>query len=112
MMPGPTLMSRDNLASMSEDNVLPAGAENALEKVFGINPQALDVFVKRRYMLLVAPSEIICWDYQERILVTLLWVQHLNKCWLRDTPLLVKTSQFFYIPSHMPNTPWPELSEK
>lgn len=46
MMPGPTLMSRDNLASMSEDNVLPAGAENALEKVFGINPQALDVLIK------------------------------------------------------------------
>jgi NADH dehydrogenase len=46
MMPGPTLMSRDNLASMSEDNVLPAGSENALEKVFGINPQALDVLIK------------------------------------------------------------------
>jgi NADH dehydrogenase len=46
MMPGPTLMSRDNLASMSEDNVLPAGAENALEKVFDINPQALDVLIK------------------------------------------------------------------
>ena len=46
MMPGPTLMSRDNLASMSEDNVLPAGAENALEKVFAINPQALDVLIK------------------------------------------------------------------
>ena len=46
MMPGPTLMSRDNLASMSEDNVLPAGAENSLEKVFAINPQALDVLLK------------------------------------------------------------------
>lgn len=46
MMPGPTLMSRDNLASMSEDNVLPPGAENALEKVFAINPQALDVLIK------------------------------------------------------------------
>ena len=46
MMPGPTLMSRDNLASMSEDNVLPAGAENALKKVFAINPQALDVLIK------------------------------------------------------------------
>lgn len=46
MMPGPTLMSRDNLASMSEDNVLPAGADNALEKVFGISPQALDVLIK------------------------------------------------------------------
>ena len=46
MMPGPTLMSRDNLASMSEDNVLPAGAENTLEKVFTINPQALDVLIK------------------------------------------------------------------
>jgi uncharacterized protein YbjT (DUF2867 family) len=46
MMPGPTLMSRDNLASMSEDNVLPPGAENALEKVFTINPQALDVLIK------------------------------------------------------------------
>jgi NADH dehydrogenase len=46
MMPGPTLMSRDNLASMSEDNVLPAGAENTLEKVFAINPQALDVLIK------------------------------------------------------------------
>jgi NADH dehydrogenase len=46
IMPGPTLMSRDNLASMSEDNVLPAGAENALEKVFAINPQELDVLIK------------------------------------------------------------------
>jgi len=25
---------------------LPAGAENALEKVFAINPQALDVLIK------------------------------------------------------------------
>jgi hypothetical protein len=31
---------------MSEDNVLPAGAENVLEKVFAINPQALDVLIK------------------------------------------------------------------
>ncbi len=46
LMPGPTLMSRDNLASMQQDNVLPLGAENALEKTFGITPQPLEVLLK------------------------------------------------------------------
>jgi len=45
-MPGPTLMSRDNLASMQQDNVLPMGAENALEKTFGITPQPLEVLLQ------------------------------------------------------------------
>ncbi len=45
-MPGPTLMSRDNLASMQQDNVLPQGAENALEKTFGITPQPLEVLLQ------------------------------------------------------------------
>ena len=46
LMPGRTLMSRDNLASMQQDNVLPLGAENALEKTFGITPQPLEVLLK------------------------------------------------------------------
>ena len=45
-MPGPTLMSRDNLASMQQDNVLPMGAENALQKTFGITPQPLEVLLQ------------------------------------------------------------------
>jgi NADH dehydrogenase len=46
LMPGPTLMSRDNLASMKEDNVLPAGSENCLETVFSISPKSLEVLIK------------------------------------------------------------------
>ncbi len=46
LMPGPTLMSRDNLASMQQDNVLPLGAENVLEKTFGVTPQPLEVLLK------------------------------------------------------------------
>jgi NADH dehydrogenase len=46
IMPGKTLMSRDNLASMKVDNILPNHEENALEKVFGISPQPLEILLK------------------------------------------------------------------
>ena len=46
IMPGKTLMSRDNLASMKVDNTLPNYEENALEKVFGISPQPLEILLK------------------------------------------------------------------
>ena len=46
MMPGKTLMSRDNLASMKVDNILPNSEENTLEKVFGISPQPLEILLK------------------------------------------------------------------
>jgi hypothetical protein len=45
-MPGKTLMSRDNLASMKVDKTLPNYEENALEKVFGISPQPLEILLK------------------------------------------------------------------
>ncbi len=45
-LPGPLLMSRDNLDSMRADNVLPAGAASALETVFGIHPDPLDSLLK------------------------------------------------------------------
>jgi uncharacterized protein YbjT (DUF2867 family) len=46
IMPGKTLMSRDNLASMKVDNILPNHEENALEKVFGMSPQPLEILLK------------------------------------------------------------------
>lgn len=46
MMPGPTLMSRDNLSSMKEDNILPPGSANCLETVFSISPKSLEVLVR------------------------------------------------------------------
>jgi NADH dehydrogenase len=45
-MPGPTVMSRDNIASMKIDSVLTLGAQNPLEKDFGIAPQPLEVLLK------------------------------------------------------------------
>ncbi|MHB8354101.1 MAG: NAD(P)H-binding protein, partial [Burkholderiales bacterium] len=45
-LPGPLLMSRDNLASMRLDNVLPQGAPSALATVFGIHPEPLDSLLK------------------------------------------------------------------
>ena len=42
LMPGTPLMSRDNIASMQLDNVLPVGGVNALTQVFGITPQSLE----------------------------------------------------------------------
>ncbi len=45
-LPGPMLMSRDNLASMRVDNVLPAGSLSALDTVFGIQPETLDSLLK------------------------------------------------------------------
>jgi uncharacterized protein YbjT (DUF2867 family) len=41
-MPGPKIMSRDNLASMKAANVLPSGAMNPLETVFSITPTPLE----------------------------------------------------------------------
>ena len=45
-LPGPTLMSRDNIASMQVDNILTALDENSLVSDFGISPQALEVLLK------------------------------------------------------------------
>ncbi len=45
-LPGPMLMSRDNLASMRLDNVLPPGAPLTLDTVFGIRPETLDSLLK------------------------------------------------------------------
>ena len=41
-LPGPTLMSRDNIASMQLPNVLPANGRDALSKVFGISRRSLE----------------------------------------------------------------------
>jgi NADH dehydrogenase len=41
-LPGPPLMSRDNLDSMRVDNVLPTGAPLVLDTIFGIHPEPLD----------------------------------------------------------------------
>lgn len=45
-LPGPTLMSRDNVASMQVDNILSTSDENSLVKDFGISPQTLEVLLK------------------------------------------------------------------
>ena len=41
-LPIPTLMSRDNIASMKVPNVLPLGSKNALTEVFGISPRRIE----------------------------------------------------------------------
>ncbi len=41
-MPGPKIMSRDNLASMKAPSVLPPSAANPLEAIFGIAPTPLE----------------------------------------------------------------------
>ena len=41
-MPGPTLMSRDNVSSMLVDNILPTNSPNAIREVFGIEPEPLE----------------------------------------------------------------------
>lgn len=41
-LPGPPLMSRDNLASMRTNSVLPPGSHQALDTVFGIFPEPLE----------------------------------------------------------------------
>ena len=46
-MPGPPLLSRDNLRSMRVDNILPNEHPNALESVFGIIPTRLTPQVYR-----------------------------------------------------------------
>lgn len=43
--PGPTLMSRDNIASMSVPNTLPAGGRDALIEDFGIAKQSLESLI-------------------------------------------------------------------
>ena len=42
LSPGPTLMSRDNIASMSVPNILPTGGRDALVEDFGIAKQRLE----------------------------------------------------------------------
>lgn len=41
-LPGPTLMSRDNVSSMKVDNVLPKNIRNPLEDIFGISPKPVE----------------------------------------------------------------------
>ncbi len=41
-MPGPKIMSRDNLASMKAPSVLPPSTSNPLEAIFGITPTPLE----------------------------------------------------------------------
>ena len=41
-LPGPTLMSRDNIASMQLPNVLPANGQDALVEVFNISRRSLE----------------------------------------------------------------------
>ncbi len=43
--PGPTLMSRDNLASMRQDNILNAKEPNCLKETFGIDPKYLESLI-------------------------------------------------------------------
>ncbi len=40
-IPGPTLLSRDNLRSMRTDNILPPNVPNCLNSTFGLQPTAL-----------------------------------------------------------------------
>ncbi|MDE1989259.1 MAG: complex I NDUFA9 subunit family protein [Betaproteobacteria bacterium] len=42
LLPGQPLMSRDNLASLRIDNVLPPGSDQVLDTVFGIFPEPLE----------------------------------------------------------------------
>jgi len=46
-MPGPTLLSRDNLRSMYTDNILPSGQASALSTVFGMTPASLQPAIYR-----------------------------------------------------------------
>jgi NADH dehydrogenase len=41
-LPGPTIMSRDNLNSMKVPSILSVGQPNALSEVFGITPIPLE----------------------------------------------------------------------
>jgi NADH dehydrogenase len=43
--PGPTLMSRDNLASMRQNNILDAKTPNCLKEIFGIEPKSLESLI-------------------------------------------------------------------
>jgi len=44
--PGPTLMSRDNIASMQQANILPVHGHDALTEDFGISKQAIESLLK------------------------------------------------------------------
>jgi NADH dehydrogenase len=46
LMPGPKVMSRDNVASMKTPSVLLVGLPNPLEQVFGISPTPLESLLK------------------------------------------------------------------
>ena len=41
-LPGPTLMSRDNIASMQQPNILPLGGRDALKEVFKVSRRTLE----------------------------------------------------------------------
>jgi NADH dehydrogenase len=41
-LPGPTLMSRDNIASMQQANILPLGGRDALKDVFKVSRRSLE----------------------------------------------------------------------
>jgi NADH dehydrogenase len=45
-LPGPTVMSRDNVASMKTPSVLPSSSPNPLEKIFGLTPTPLESLLK------------------------------------------------------------------
>jgi NADH dehydrogenase len=45
-VPGKTIMSRDNIASMKLPSILPQGQANALSEVFGVSPTPLDSLLK------------------------------------------------------------------
>jgi len=45
-MPGPTIMSRDNIASMKLPSILAQGKANALSEFFGMTPTRLDSLLK------------------------------------------------------------------
>lgn len=46
--PGATMMSRDNLASMKQDNILQADQPNCLKNVFGIEPTHLEALTQKQ----------------------------------------------------------------
>jgi NADH dehydrogenase len=41
-LPVPTLMSRDNIASMRLPNILPINGQDALSEVFGVSRRSLE----------------------------------------------------------------------
>lgn len=45
--PGPTMMSRDNIASMKQDNILGVDQSNCLKSVFDLEPAFLETLIQR-----------------------------------------------------------------